>query len=137
MSHDHTDDATAIDALLAEMYEAWTDNDADRFVAHYAEDATALLPGSLRAGREDIRAQMAVAFDGPLKGTTTVDEQLSLRFVGEDCAISINRGAVVFPGESSAPDERTIHATWVFERRDGRWLVAAYHNSDAQVPVHA
>jgi uncharacterized protein (TIGR02246 family) len=22
-----------------------------------------------------------------------------------------------------------VNATWVFEKRDGRWLIAAYHNS--------
>lgn len=27
-----------------------------------------------------------------------------------------------------------MNATWVFEKRDGRWLIAAYHNSPTLPP---
>jgi uncharacterized protein (TIGR02246 family) len=27
-----------------------------------------------------------------------------------------------------------VNATWVFEKRDGRWLIAAYHNSPVLAP---
>jgi hypothetical protein len=27
-----------------------------------------------------------------------------------------------------------VYATWVLEKRDGAWLVAAYHNSPAVLP---
>ena len=36
-----------------------------------------------------------------------------------------------FPGETEVPADRMVHATWVLEKRDGAWLVAAYHNSPA------
>jgi prevent-host-death family protein len=54
-------------------------------VADYTADATAILPGSLRGSRDVIRESMALAFEGPLKGTSTVNKQLSLRFVGAGC----------------------------------------------------
>jgi hypothetical protein len=29
-----------------------------------------------------------------------------------------------------------VNATWVFEKRHGQWLIAAYHNSPALAPGH-
>ncbi len=29
-----------------------------------------------------------------------------------------------------------MNATWVFEKRDVQWLIAAYHNSPVLAPVH-
>ncbi len=137
MSHSRSDDEAAINVMLSEMYQAWTDNDADGFVKYYADDATAILPGSLRSSRKVIRDLMAAGFEGPLKGSSTVDKQLSLRFVGQDAAIAISQGGILFAGEDAVPEAREIHATWVFEKRDGRWMVAAYHNSPVQTPEHA
>jgi uncharacterized protein (TIGR02246 family) len=137
MSHSRVDDEVAINAMLTEMYQAWAANDADGFVKYYTDDATAILPGSLRSSRQAIRQSMAAGFDGPLKGSSTVDRQLKLRFVGEDAAIAISEGGILFAGEDVVPEGRQIHATWVFEKRDGRWMVAAYHNSPVQTPVPA
>lgn len=127
-----TADVAAIDAVLTETYQGWAANDADAFVQHYTEDATAILPGSLRAGREAIRSSMVAGFAGPLHGTTTYDKRLSIRFAGPDAAIATSEAGILFPGETSVPEDRRINATWVFERRDGRWLIAAYHNSPVQ-----
>ena len=137
MSHSRSDDEAAINVMLSEMYEAWTNNDADGFVKYYTDDATAILPGSLRGSRKVIRDLMAAGFEGPLKGSSTVDKQLSLRFVGQDAAIAISEGGILFAGEDAVAEARQIHATWVFEKRHGRWMVAAYHNSPVQTPEHA
>ena len=128
---DRTADINEIDTMLAETYQAWADNDADGFVRHYTEDATAVLPGSLRGGRDAVRDAMAAGFAGPLKGSTTVDRRLGLRFVGDDAAIALSEAGILFPGESEVPAERRVNATWVFAKRDGRWMIAAYHNSPA------
>lgn len=137
MPHNRVEDEAAINAMLSEMYQAWTANDADGFVKYYTEDATAILPGSLRGSRNVIRDSMVAGFDGPLRDSSTVDRQLSLRFVGEDAAIAVSEGGILFAGEDAVPEARKIHATWVFEKRDGRWMIAAYHNSPVQAPVHA
>jgi uncharacterized protein (TIGR02246 family) len=137
MPHNRVEDEAAINAMLSEMYQAWTANDADGFVKYYTEDATAILPGSLRGSRKVIRDSMVAGFDGPLRDSSTVDRQLSLRFLGEDAAIAVSEGGILFAGEDAVPEARKIHATWVFEKRDGRWMIAAYHNSPVQAPVHA
>ena len=128
---DRTADVDQIDAVLADTYRAWADNDADRFVQHYTEDATAILPGSLRPSRTAVRDAMAAGFAGPLRGSTAVDTRVSLRFLGADAAIARSEAGILFAGETEVPAERMVNATWVFERRDGRWMIAAYHNSPA------
>lgn len=133
MSDIRASDEAAIAAVLADSYQAWEAGDADGMVASYLPDATAILPGSLRGSRDVIRDGMAAAFAGPLKGTSTWNKQLSLRFAGRDAAIVVSESGILFPGQAEVPDAAKVNATWVFEKRDGQWLIAAYHNS----PVRA
>ncbi|SNX66320.1 uncharacterized protein (TIGR02246 family) [Streptomyces sp. TLI_55] len=134
MSDNRAADAAAIQAVLAKSYAAWEAGDADGMVADYTPDATAIMTGSLRGSRENIRAAMALAFDGPLKGSWTSNKQLSMRFVGADAAIVISESGILFPGQTELPDTAKVNATWVLERRDGQWLIAAYHNSPVLAP---
>jgi uncharacterized protein (TIGR02246 family) len=57
-----------------------------------------------------------------------------MRFVGADAAIVISESGILFPGQTELPDTAKVNATWVFERRDGQWLIAAYHNSPVLAP---
>ncbi|WP_242889651.1 SgcJ/EcaC family oxidoreductase [Actinomadura litoris] len=130
------EDEAAIQAVLADSYEAWAAGDAEGMVANYTADATAIMPGSLRDSRAVIRQNMALGFAGPLKGSSTYNKQLSIRFVGRDAAIVISQAAIRFPGDPEIPeDARKVNATWVMEKRDGRWLIAAYHNSPVLAPA--
>jgi uncharacterized protein (TIGR02246 family) len=130
MSDSRAEDEAAIQAVLVDSYKAWEAGDAAGMVANYTADATAIMTGSLRDSRDVIRQNMALSFAGPLKGSSTYNKQLSIRFVGKDGAIVISESAVLFAGETEIPDDvRKVNATWVFEKRDGQWLIAAYHNS--------
>ena len=115
---------------MAGIYQAWG-NDADAFVADYTEDATAILPGSYRRSREEVRQSMADGFASILKGSTTRDEIQSIRFLGNDAAVVVSETGILFPGETQVPADRVANATWVLEKRDEKWLLAAYHNSPA------
>jgi uncharacterized protein (TIGR02246 family) len=134
MSDSPAEDKAAIQAVLVDSYKAWEAGDADGMVANYTGDATAIMTGSLRDGRDVIRESMALAFEGPLKGSSTYNRQVSLRFVGRDAAIAVSESGILFAGETEVPDARKVNATWVFEKRDGRWLIAAYHNSPVLAP---
>jgi uncharacterized protein (TIGR02246 family) len=129
MSDFRAEDEAAIHAVLAESYKAWEEGDADGMVADYTADATAIMTGSLRDGRDAVRENMAVAFAGPLKGSSTANKQLSLRFVGRDAAIVVSESGILFAGQTEVPDAGKVNATWVLEKRNGQWLIAAYHNS--------
>ena len=134
MSHNRAEDEAAIQAVLTDSYKAWEAGDADGMVANYTADATAIMTGSLRGSRNVVRESMAAAFDGPLKGTSTYNKQLSLRFVGRDAAIVVSESGILFAGQTEVPDPAKVNATWVFEKRDGQWLIAAYHNSPMLAP---
>ena len=136
MSNSRVQDEAAIQAVLVDSYKAWEMGDADGMVADYTADATAILPGSLRDGRDVVRQSMALAFEGPLKGSSTSNKQLSLRFVGADAAIVISESGILFAGETEVPDVRKVNATWVFEKRDDQWMIAAYHNSPVLAAGH-
>jgi uncharacterized protein (TIGR02246 family) len=122
-------DRQAVLGVIQANYAAWAANDADEFVAMYLEDATVVQPGVHKKDRDEIRATMAAAFDGPLKGTHVVDTPGSVRFVNEETAVVISEGGIVFPGETACPPDRLVRATWMLVKRDGGWFIAAYHNS--------
>jgi uncharacterized protein (TIGR02246 family) len=130
-SQTQTADETAILQVLTNVYDAWDAHDSDAFVAEYTEDASAILPGSYRSSRDEIRENMRDAFSTYLKGSTTTNKVLDVRFLNEDAAIVITETGVLFPGESAVPDDRLAIASWVLTRREGRWLLAAYQNSPA------
>ncbi len=136
MSDRRADDEAAIQAVLVDSYKAWAAGDADGMVANYTTDATAIMTGSLRDSRAVIRDSMALAFAGPLNGTSTYNKQLSLRFVGRDAAIVVSESGILFGGATEVPESGKVNATWVFEKRDGEWLIAAYHNSPVLAPAH-
>jgi uncharacterized protein (TIGR02246 family) len=122
-------DSTAIKKVLADQYGAWAAGDAAAFVADYAEDATVIMPGSYRRNKDEIRRSMTQSFATFLKDSKVTDEIQSIRFLGDDYAIAVSKAGILFPGETEVPANRYVYATWVLQRRDGKWLVESYHNS--------
>ena len=123
-----TEDASAVRAVLDEVYAAWAENDPDAFVAPYAADATAVHTGVYMPNRDAIRATIAAVFAGQLKGSRGVHEVQAIRFAGADTAIVLSKGSIVFAGQTeAAPESRTLDG-WVLCRHDGGWRVEAFHN---------
>lgn len=121
-------DEDAIRAVLAGIYAALADGDADAYVAHYAEHATVLTPGRAHWGREALRTTLADWFSGPLRGARGVYQTTRTWFVGADAAIVISRGSVLLAGQQEiAPTDEFID-TWVFGRTSDGWLVEAFHS---------
>jgi uncharacterized protein (TIGR02246 family) len=129
-------EAAAVLEVLDDVYKAWAANDADAFVAHYTEDAAAILPGSYRAPRDGVRDSMAAGFAGPLKGSSTVNKALDVRLYGTDTAVAITESGVMLAGESEVPAPRMVLATWVLVKRQGQWLITSYHNSPRDPVAH-
>lgn len=128
------DQTEAVLDVVKGVYEAWNNADPDAFVADYFEDASAVMPGTYRKSRQEIHDAMAFSFNGPLKGTRASDKVLDVRFLNDDAAVVISESGVLLPGESEAPPERTVYATWVLGKRDGKWQLAAYSNSPSVAP---
>lgn len=124
-----TGDDSAVRAVLDGIYAAWAENDADAFVAGYAEDATALLPGAYLRNRDAIRATMADVFAGPLKGSRGVHEVQSIRFPRSGTAIVMSRGGIVLAGEAQPRPENRALDSWVLSEQGGTWRVSAFHST--------
>jgi uncharacterized protein (TIGR02246 family) len=120
--------SSGVRAVFGEVSRAWADGDADAFTSRYAEDATVIFPGTYLPGRGAIRAAMAAAFAGPLKGSRRIHDLQAIRFPGDRTAVVISNSATVFAGEPEAPADRWERVTWLLSRRGGRWLIEAYHS---------
>lgn len=119
----------AVRGVLDDIYTAWSQNDADAFVAPYAETATAILPGAYLPDREAIRATMASLFAGELAGSTGVHEVQSIRFIGADTAIVISKGAMKLADQTEPDPASRALDTWVLARSAESWLVHAFASS--------
>ena len=118
-------------AVLSQVYSAWAENDSDAFVAPYAEEATALLPGTYLRSKEEIRATMAALFAGELKGSRGVYEVESVRFPTPSVAIVISGAALLLAGQSDPdPANQTLNS-WVLAEDGGVWRVQAFHSCPA------
>lgn len=121
----------AVQAVIDSVSAAWVDNDVDAFVAHYADDATAVLPGVALLSRAVIRTAMAAAFADQLRGTRRVHRVQGVRFLDDVTAIVISRSVTVDAGEDEPGADNWSIATWILSNRSGRWLVEAYHDCPA------
>jgi len=126
-----TSQDNAIRAVFVQTSRAWADGDGEAFAEWYAPDATVILPGVYLPGQDAIREAMAAAFAGPLKNTRRIHEVHSIRFTDPGTAIVITDSVTVPHGEPEPAAHQRERATWVLSRRDGRWLIDAYHSSPA------
>ena len=124
-------DEHAVRAVIDAVSAAWADNDVAAFVAHYADDATAVLPGFALLSKAVIRTAMAAAFADQLKGTRRIHRVQGVRFLDNATAIVISRSVTVRTHENEPPADRWSIATWVLSGRSGRWLIEAYHDCPA------
>jgi uncharacterized protein (TIGR02246 family) len=115
-------------AVLDAVYAAWADNDADAFVAPYAETATAVLPGTYLPDRQAIRATMATLFAGELNGSKGLHEVQTIRFVGTDVAVVISKGAILLAGRTEPDAANRALETWVLSKQAATWRVQAFCN---------
>ncbi|MEU2256114.1 SgcJ/EcaC family oxidoreductase [Nocardia xishanensis] len=116
-------------AVLDRLTEAWAAGDADAFGSVFTEDATyTTYVGTYYEGKADLVEAHRALFDGFLKGTELADSYLGIRFYGPDTAVVTSRGDT-YKGERKSAGELTKTQTYTLVKQDGRWLIAAFHNT--------
>jgi uncharacterized protein (TIGR02246 family) len=118
-------------ATIDAVYAAWAANDADAFVAGYAADATATLPGVRLPNREAIRASMVDTFATSLQGSRAHYRPEQVRFPTLDTAVVTATSVIQFAGQDRPAEETRALDTWALARHDGRWQVESFHSSPA------
>jgi len=117
----------AVRDVVTAVGRAWAAGDVDAFAALYAPDATVVLPGgAYLQGRDAIHAFTAAGFAGPLRGSTTANNDVQVRMITDDVAIVNSLGGTTMAGETEIAADRLRRATWVLSPRDGNWLIDAY-----------
>ncbi|NUT46358.1 MAG: SgcJ/EcaC family oxidoreductase [Saccharothrix sp.] len=121
-------DRAAVVAVIDSLVDAWARHDADAYGALFTEDATYVTyVGTYYRGRRDIVESHRTLWGRFLKGTRLADEVLDVRFTGPDTAVVTGRGDTY---KGRRPAKLTKVQTYTVVRgADGRWRVAAFHNT--------
>jgi len=131
------EDGEAIQSLLGQFSTAWSNSDAAAVAALYAPDAEWTNAfGDVVRGPADLErflTQMFSQFETDVSEAEESNFQsVSMRFMGDDAAIShgvtISRRGME-PGE---PGERRVHVTFVLGKRDGDWKIVHQMIMDAR-----
>lgn len=142
--HDRAGDEAAVRAMLVRMTELWSEVasgrvNAEAIAAMFTEDASFVVgDGTYPRGRAEIAnyyrrmVEGADAFGTSIKDTSVIAEADSVRFLGDDVAVMVCRGGILFPGETIVPPARRGIQTSVLIRVDGTWLTSAYQNTRIQ-----
>jgi uncharacterized protein (TIGR02246 family) len=127
---DHADDIAAIRTLIAELEAGFNGNDAERSVAAFTADATAVdVAGRLLAGRDALLAAHRAGFAGPLAGQHARYELGEITFLRPDVAVAHKRASAVAADGTPLELDHTMIALYVFVRAGGDWRVAARQNT--------
>lgn len=123
----HQTETPAVAAVIDSLADAWARGDADAYGAHFTEDASYVtFAGTRYRGRRDIVVAHRALFAGLLSGTKLASEPPEVRFLDPDVAVLVAGGDTY---KSAPPRTLTKVQTYTLVRDDGRWLVAAFHNT--------
>lgn len=127
------EDTQGIEALVSAWGAAWAAKDAAAFAANYTEDAEFIAPtGDMFAGREAIREQHAMLFNGPFAGSTATGQVRRTVFLTDTIALVGLNGeltgyAALPPGglREARPGVLRNHINLVAVKRGGSWEILA------------
>jgi uncharacterized protein (TIGR02246 family) len=128
---------SAIRAIIADQASAWNAGDGMRYADHLAPDASFTnVFGMVMYGAAAFAKRHAEILATFYKGTTKQHVVRRIRFVTPDVAIvdidNQVQGVTAMPAGVALPPDGVMRTQLmeIFVRRDGRWLVEAYHNVD-------
>lgn len=122
-------DRSQIDAIVAELADAWNAGDAARFAAPFALDAEQVnIFGARLIGRGEIADRHAHVFETIFRGSTNVLRVLDARYAGADVLLLRLDSVVSIPQGPMQGDLHTI-ASLVLCRTGPKWEIRLFHNT--------
>ena len=137
LAADRTTDESAIrDLVGSRQQQAWNQHDARAYAALFAEDGDVVnVVAWWWKGRSEIESNLTRMFANIFRESTLTFRQVDVRFLTPDIAIAHARwtmtGARMPPG---LPEPREGLQTLTVQRRSGKWLIAAFHNTNYVPP---
>jgi uncharacterized protein (TIGR02246 family) len=120
----HPEDS--IKNCLDRIQSAWNAGDARAFARSFTEDATYVIYlGEVLVGRGEIESNHVQVFTKWQKGTRMAIRTLRKTPLGEDSAVVLTAGGI--GTGASIPCDKL--QTFTMVRREGRWLCAAFQNT--------
>jgi uncharacterized protein (TIGR02246 family) len=131
-SADQGGDDAEIRALQVRQAEAWNRHDAKAYAALFADDGDVVnVVGWWWKGRAEIETKLTGAFAFVFRDSTLTIAEVSVRFLTPDVAVAhvswTMKGARTPP---NIPEPRQGIQTQVLQRQGGRWLIAAFQNTN-------
>ena len=137
-----TRDAAAeapIREIVSDQVTAWNAGDGKAYARHLAPDASFTnIFGMVMYGASAFAERHARILSTFYKGSTKHHDIRRIRFITPDVAIvdidNEVRGVKAMPAGIALPPDGIVRTQLmeVFVRREGRWLVEAYHNVDVK-----
>ena len=130
-ARDH--DESEIRAVQARQADAWNRHDARAYADLFTEDGDVVnVVGWWWKGRAEIEAKLQAAFAQVFKESALTITDVQARFLTPEVAVAHVRwtmtGAKTPPG---MPEPREGIQTQVLSKVSGRWLIAAFQNTNA------
>ena len=121
-------DEQPIKDSLNSFQAAWNKEDTTAMAALFTEDGTLINPfGVFAQGRDAMAKVFVKEHTGPFKASKYESRDVKIQWVTPDVAIAdvtANISGVHGADGAAAPDF-LHHVTWVFVKKDGKWLAAA------------
>ena len=134
---DRTTDESAIrDLVGARQQQAWNQHDAHAYAALFTEDGDVVnVVAWWWKGRTEIESNLTRMFSNIFRDSTLTFKHVDVRFLTSEIAIAHARwtleGARMPPG---LPEPREGLQTLTVQKRNGKWLIAAFHNTNYVPP---
>ncbi|MBV8067427.1 MAG: SgcJ/EcaC family oxidoreductase [Candidatus Eremiobacteraeota bacterium] len=134
-----TDESAIRDLVGARQQQAWNKHDAHAYAELFAEDGDVVnVMAWWWKGRAEIESNLTRMFAGVFHESTLTFTQVDVRFLAPEIAIAHVRwrmtGAHMPPG---LPEPREGLQTVTVQKRIGKWLIAAFQNTNYVPPPAA
>jgi len=131
-----TDESAIRDLVGSRQQQAWNQHNARAYAALFAEDGDVVnVVAWWWKGRTEIESNLTRMFANIFRESTLTFRQVDVRFLTPDVAIAHARwtmtGARMPPG---LPEPREGLQTLTVQKRNGEWLIAAFHNTNYVPP---
>lgn len=129
---DQTKDEAEIRSLQARQAEAWNKHDATAYAALFTETTDVVnVLGWWWKGRAELTEKLAAAFAVMFRESSLTITAVSMRFLTPDIAVAhVSWSMVGAKAPPGIPEPRQGIQTQVLQRQGGKWLIAAFQNTN-------
>ena len=132
-------DQEAIKSIALKWQDSWNRHDWKALIALVAEDVDFItVGGNWRKNRKEFEEHfLNKRHEMQYKESVWTTKNTEVRFIKSDVAVAIVEWGIKGDKDPDGTPRQPRQgiATWVVEKRQGKWLIIANHNTDLREPV--